>query len=61
MNLHPLFCLLLLTASGCSSCYLVDEAMLMQMTTDLGAELVDPVRTTVVQNLRSMTTWVLRK
>ena len=41
--------------------YLVDEAMLMQVTAELGAELVDPIKTTVVQNLRSMTTWVLRK
>jgi tellurite methyltransferase len=41
--------------------YLVDEAMLMQATNDLGAQLVDPIKTTVVQNLRSMTTWVLRK
>jgi tellurite methyltransferase len=41
--------------------YLVDEAMLMQQTAELGAELVDPIKTTVVQNLRSMTTWVLRK
>jgi tellurite methyltransferase len=41
--------------------YLVDEAMLMQVTHGLGAELVDPIKTTVVQNLRSMTTWVLRK
>ena len=41
--------------------YLVDEAMLMQVTNDLGAERVDPLKTTVVQNLRSMTTWVLRK
>jgi hypothetical protein len=41
--------------------YLVDEARLMQLTKDLGAELVDPIKTTVVQNLRSMTTWVLRK
>ena len=41
--------------------YLVDDAMLMQATDDFGAELVDPIKTTVVQNLRSMTTWVLRK
>jgi tellurite methyltransferase len=41
--------------------YLVDEAMLMQVTKDLGAEFGDPIKTTVVQNLRSMTTWVLRK
>jgi tellurite methyltransferase len=41
--------------------YLVDEAMLMQATKGLGAQLVDPIKTTVVQNQRSMTTWVLRK
>ena len=41
--------------------YLVDEAMLMQVTKELGAELVYPIKTSVVQNLRSMTTWVLRK
>jgi len=41
--------------------YLVDEAMLMQVTKDLGATLLDPIKTTVVQNQRSMTTWVLRK
>ena len=41
--------------------YLVDEAMLMRWTDELGAQLVDPIKTTIVQNLRSMTTWVLRK
>lgn len=41
--------------------YLVDEAMLLQETRALGAELVDPIKTTVVQGLRAMTTWVLRK
>jgi 2-polyprenyl-3-methyl-5-hydroxy-6-metoxy-1,4-benzoquinol methylase len=41
--------------------YLVDEPLLMQWTADLGAHLVDPIKTTVVQNLRSMTTWILRK
>ena len=41
--------------------YLVDEPMVMQLTKDVGAELVDPIKTTVVQDLRSMTTWVLRK
>ena len=39
--------------------YLVDEAKLMQVTKDLGAELVEPLKTIVVQNPRSMTTWVL--
>jgi len=41
--------------------YLVDEPLLMQWTDELAAELVDPIKTTVVQNLRSMTTWVMRK
>jgi len=41
--------------------YLVDESLLMQWTAELGAQLVDPIKTTVVQNLRSMTTWVLRR
>lgn len=41
--------------------YLVDEALLMQMTNAIGGELLDPIKTTVVQNLRSMTTWVLGK
>lgn len=41
--------------------YLVDEALLASLTQRLGAQLADPVKTTVVQNLRSMTTWVLRK
>jgi SAM-dependent methyltransferase len=41
--------------------YLVDEPLLMQWTDELGAKLVDPIKTTVVQNLRSMTTWILRK
>jgi tellurite methyltransferase len=41
--------------------YLVDEAQLLGATEDLGGALVDPLKTTVVQNQRSMTTWVLRK
>jgi ubiquinone/menaquinone biosynthesis C-methylase UbiE len=41
--------------------YLVDEQMLMRLTTELGGLLLDPLKTTVVQNQRSMTTWVLRK
>ena len=41
--------------------YLVDEALLGLLTERLGAELADPLKTTVVQNQRSMTTWVLRK
>ena len=41
--------------------FLVDEALLMNLTTELGGRLLDPLKTTVVQNQRSMTTWVLRK
>ena len=40
--------------------YLVDEGMLHSFTERPG-ELVDPLKTTVVQNQRSMTTWVVRK
>jgi SAM-dependent methyltransferase len=41
--------------------YLVDEKLLMRLTAELGGELLDPLKTTVVQNQRCMTTWVLRK
>jgi SAM-dependent methyltransferase len=41
--------------------FLVDEAMLMGLTQSLGGELVDPLKTTVVQGQRCMTTWVVRK
>jgi SAM-dependent methyltransferase len=41
--------------------YLVDEALLDRLAGELGAELVDPLKTTLVQNQRSMTTWIVRK
>ena len=41
--------------------YLVDEALLVGLTAKLGGELLDPLKTTIVQNQRCMTTWVLRK
>ncbi len=41
--------------------YLVNEALLVQLTAELGGQLVDPLKTTVVQNQRCMTTWVVRK
>ena len=41
--------------------YLVDAALLMQLTRDLGGELLDPLKTTIVQSQRCMTTWVMRK
>lgn len=41
--------------------FLVDEPYLLRVGADLGAELLDPLKTTVVQNMRAMTTWVLAK
>jgi tellurite methyltransferase len=41
--------------------YLVDEAQLGSITDRLGAELAEPLKTTVVRNQRAMTTWVVRK
>jgi tellurite methyltransferase len=40
---------------------LIDEAMLLRVTAALGGEFIEPIKTTVVQNMRAMTTWVLRK
>ena len=41
--------------------YLVDEALLTKVAAELGGQLIDPLKTTVVQNQRAMTTWVVRK
>jgi tellurite methyltransferase len=41
--------------------YLVTEARLMELTAQLGGDLIDPIKTTIVQNQRAMTTWVLQK
>ena len=41
--------------------FVVDEAMLVERTRQLGGELLDPLKTTNVQRLRCMTTWVVRK
>lgn len=40
---------------------LVDEALLVSLTAELGGTLLDPIKTTVVAGQRSMTTWVVRK
>ena len=40
---------------------LVDEEMLLNLTEEMNAVLVDPLKTTIVQDYRCMTTWVLRK
>jgi SAM-dependent methyltransferase len=44
-----------------SKWFLVDEEMLLDLTDEMNAVLVDPLKTTIVQDLRCMTTWVLRK
>lgn len=41
--------------------YLVDEGLLVDFTRELGGRLLDPIKTTIVQNQRCMTTWVVRK
>jgi SAM-dependent methyltransferase len=41
--------------------FLVDEKMLLELTEEMNAILVDPLKTTIVQDYRCMTTWVLRK
>jgi tellurite methyltransferase len=41
--------------------YLVDEELLLRLTAELGGQLADPLKTTVVQNQRCMTTWVVQK
>jgi len=41
--------------------FLVNEEMLMELSREMNAILVDPLKTTIVQNHRCMTTWVLRK
>ena len=41
--------------------YLVDEPALSGATARLGGTLADPLKTTVVQGQRSMTTWVVWK
>ena len=41
--------------------YLVDAGTLLALTAELGGSLLDPLKTTVVHEQRSMTTWVVRK
>ncbi|MEW6131516.1 MAG: class I SAM-dependent methyltransferase [Acidobacteriota bacterium] len=41
--------------------FLVDEEMLESLTSRLGGIWLEPIKTTNVQNLRCMTTWVLKK
>jgi SAM-dependent methyltransferase len=41
--------------------YLVDAPAIESWTRQLGGELIDPIKTTVVHEQRSMTTWVARR
>jgi SAM-dependent methyltransferase len=44
-----------------SKWFLVDEEMLLELTEEMDGVLVDPLKTTIVQDYRCMTTWVVRK
>jgi SAM-dependent methyltransferase len=44
-----------------SEWFLVDEEMLLSLTEEMNGVLVDPLKTTIVQDYRCMTTWVVRK
>jgi SAM-dependent methyltransferase len=41
--------------------FIVDEALLLERTQRLGGRLLDPIKTTNVQQQRCMTTWVVRR
>jgi tellurite methyltransferase len=41
--------------------FVVDERLLLTLTERLGGTLLDPLKTTNVQNVRAMTTWVVLK
>jgi SAM-dependent methyltransferase len=41
--------------------FVVDEALLLETTARLGATLIDPIKTTNVQQQRCMTTWVMTR
>ena len=41
--------------------FLVNAEMLRRVTAALGGEFLEPIKTTVVENRRAMTTWVVRK
>jgi tellurite methyltransferase len=60
MDFEPVRDNVFLVGDG-SEWFLVDEEMLLQLTEEMDAVLVDPLKTTIVQDYRCMTTWVLRK
>ena len=48
-------------AVGRSEWFLVDQKTLLDLTAEIGGMLADPLKTTIVQDQRCMTTWVIRK
>jgi hypothetical protein len=60
MDFKPLGGNRFVTGDG-SEWFLVDEKMLLVLTQQMKGVLVDPLKTTIVQDHRCMTTWVLRK
>jgi hypothetical protein len=40
--------------------YLISESRLVELTRTLGGSLVDPIKSTIVQDMRCMATWVVR-
>lgn len=60
MQFQPVRENIFLTGDG-SEWFLVDEEQLLNLTREMNAVLVDPLKTTIVQDHRCMTTWVLRK
>jgi SAM-dependent methyltransferase len=60
MDFEPVHGNIFVVGDG-SQWYLVDEEMLMDLVEEMNAVLVDPLKTTIVQDYRCMTTWVLRK
>jgi SAM-dependent methyltransferase len=41
--------------------FLANETMILRKTHELGASFLEPLKSTIVENSRTMTTWVLRK
>lgn len=41
--------------------FLVDRELLLETTANLPGQLLEPIKTTVVDGMRAMTTWVVRK
>ena len=60
MNFEPVREKVFKTGDG-AEWFLVDQEMLLALTEEMNGVLVDPLKTTVVQDRRCMTTWVVRK